>query len=1588
MRIWKEKRPDDPDLVKEQDKAIAAHQAKLKSAGKAFLTKIESLDDLPTTRVADVPLFVPSDSCIVPVVMGGASSTKRVNYEARLDSAADLPLMPFRILRDMIDQGVVDPSKDIFKSIAPVTVDSPHTVSNITSDKVVEMSVTVPTSSGDCSGKISFVILPPSAVGLTTLLIPLPLRYLGTNEGSQSMLDIAARFLPLIGRTMHAANSRPDISALVAVGEEATDPLPSVIPPPVPSAQASVCMFTTNTQIAGTAKIVRAPNIKIGPLKPCIRRNGASDPGSPAVGTTSPPTPGADASTSTIPPAVMSTTTNSTTPSTTTSDRASLSRSEKTRIRLVKQKIKLATPSYTLRALVAVASTVVSCLATQGVNITPVSYHSTGQPVPPAPNIPKTHLDDSCIAQVYSSLYSDPVFCDATPTPPSDSGNVFHFTHSSLSGWTLPDITSTEAFGEPPPEPNTPEEDLYDRMLGTGAFSPAELRASAEERWPWLSARPDLLDKLAQRFAAFGQIHPDGIKDVMIDMRLKPGYSRADLRLTGHPRPIPNRIGQQRAEEAIMAQVNVGAIRRVDDQARIMEGGSPVTFALQKDKTRLCIDFNYSLVNEALESAPYTQPTSYELIGSLPRGFKWFFKLDMSKGYMQCKLTPETSRLLQFVTPLGTFEPLRMPFGPTVSPEIFQRIVDGKFQWHIVNDHLKCYLDDQLSGGTTLDDMFDRLLRVLDTAIEHRIRYDWTKFEMGEELTWLGLGVNKDGTFIPADKTEAFDNVGIPSNLDEFRHAMGLFTFVSDYVPDFAGLTAPFSHLRKKGAPWVWTEDMTAAWNVLKAAVRKGVPLSLPDYSQPFFLFTDANISSIAGFLWNGPVVPQVSDFLRPDGSFMDPPEIFAKLKAMGCRLVRCASRALSSSELNERFWSTTDQECLAIHWCITEKFADELKYGNFTLFTDHSNLVFLRARNSKRVARWLSNLRGYPAFVIRHIPGKLNVMADAATRAPITSPPLPLPHFPIGRATQPGPVTVSAFLTRAQAKATTPATAPPTTAATTPVVDPLSLLVPFSDFPARVLAAQAAASSEEKNLWARSKNVTVKDKVYMIGQSDNGTVKEYILLPPGLLRDTAIAYCHDHVTAGHPDANNTLARIHEMGYSWPGAMTDLQAYVSSCFGCQLFKRRQTANHEPYFAAQPVVTGPNQRVYADILHLGTKAAITGEDKVIVFIDAFDATMVVAPIPDESAESVINAFIERWCAYYLFPAILDSDGGPGFDNDAVRLLAERTRSARHVGTAYNHRGRGRVERMHSSILAKLRVLLNGQAANWKAMLPFVQMAINTQKHSSTGLAPATLRFTAPVRAAGLLLGTPVPSNPSTFPTRLEWLEDRLIHAQELFAQALRTGEREALARARQQDFSRSPPQEDYKIGQWVLYHAEAPDITSHSKSKLVAKWRGPVMITNIILPGDNQPIRYTIFNNRTGQTLCMSAGRLAPCDVSRMPDPPSYNKAGTDVTEGYIEEVLADNGARTTSTLFLRIRWEGWTSEYDTWEPYDCEDGRGVLHVPLVKTYLAEKGIRLEDTGKAPSDASWPPVPAVTVAAPKQTKSKGKAKTVRFEVTTE
>ncbi|KAG2228735.1 hypothetical protein INT48_007074, partial [Thamnidium elegans] len=168
-----------------------------------------------------------------------------------------------------------------------------------------------------------------------------------------------------------------------------------------------------------------------------------------------------------------------------------------------------------------------------------------------------------------------------------------------------------------------------------------------------------------------------------------------------------------------------------------------------------------------------------------------------------------------------------------------------------------------------------------------------------------------------------------------------------------APVNSPIDQLRNvANLQEVWKQEHTDAFNKLKVALASA-PLIYPiDYNYPLHVATDASNTAICGVLYM-----QVGDKKK---------------------YVAMASRGLTSVE---RCYSTTRRELLAIVYCF-QRFNKWLVQKHFTLHTDHRSLLYIQTSlvPNHLLLTYYETLFSL-SYTVIHIPGILNVIADAGSR-------------------------------------------------------------------------------------------------------------------------------------------------------------------------------------------------------------------------------------------------------------------------------------------------------------------------------------------------------------------------------------------------------------------------------------------------------------------------------------------------------------------------------------------------------------------------------------------------------------------------------
>ena len=124
---------------------------------------------------------------------------------------------------------------------------------------------------------------------------------------------------------------------------------------------------------------------------------------------------------------------------------------------------------------------------------------------------------------------------------------------------------------------------------------------------------------------------------------------------------------------------------------------------------------------------------------------KWFSSTDLTNGFWQVGMHPDSIQKTAFISREGLFEFNVMPFGVCNGPATFQRAMDdmlGNYNWKFA----MVYIDDINIFSRTFEEHLQHLNLVFQRIRKAGLKLNKAKCNfIQKELLFLGHVVNKDG---------------------------------------------------------------------------------------------------------------------------------------------------------------------------------------------------------------------------------------------------------------------------------------------------------------------------------------------------------------------------------------------------------------------------------------------------------------------------------------------------------------------------------------------------------------------------------------------------------------------------------------------------------------------------------------------------------------------------------------------------------------------------------------------------------------------------------------------------------------------------
>ncbi|UYV63472.1 K02A2.6-like, partial [Cordylochernes scorpioides] len=363
---------------------------------------------------------------------------------------------------------------------------------------------------------------------------------------------------------------------------------------------------------------------------------------------------------------------------------------------------------------------------------------------------------------------------------------------------------------------------------------------------------------------------------------------------------------KKKVETEIDCMVNEGILQPIE----YANWAAPIVPVLKKDRSlRICGDFRCT-ANKAIELDKYPLPSIGEIFSKLS-GNTVFSSLDLSRAYLQVRLSEEAKRVVNINTTKGLFAFKRLPYGVAVAPNKFQREMDNLFA---DMSGVACYIDDILVAGKDHRDHEQKLELIFKRLQEKglRLNKDKCKFAVNA-VEYLGFKIDKKGLHPISSKIEAVVEAPEPTNVSQLRSFIGLLMYYSRFIRNIADILAPFYQLLKKNSKWNWTSEHRILFAKCKALLTNESVLAHYDATRELVLACDASSYGLGVVLSH-----------RNDRKEETP--------------IAFASRTLTEAE---RRYSQLEKEALSIIFGC-EKFRQYLLGREFVLITDNRPLMHI----------------------------------------------------------------------------------------------------------------------------------------------------------------------------------------------------------------------------------------------------------------------------------------------------------------------------------------------------------------------------------------------------------------------------------------------------------------------------------------------------------------------------------------------------------------------------------------------------------------------------------------------------------------------
>jgi len=300
------------------------------------------------------------------------------------------------------------------------------------------------------------------------------------------------------------------------------------------------------------------------------------------------------------------------------------------------------------------------------------------------------------------------------------------------------------------------------------------------------------------------------------------------------------------------------------------------------------------------------------------------------------------------------------------------------------------------------------------------------------------------------------------------------------------------------------------------------------------------------------------------------------------------------------------------------------------------------------------------------------------------------------------------------------------------------------------------------------------------------------------------------------------------------------------------------------------LSGPRSRYNFDFQ--GQGLADTGECEALGIIDAFTKTVIVLPLPDRTATTLVPPLMDAVHFTRGHPEVFHSDAAPEFMGEVVKQVADITHTTLTTTLGHNAQGNAEIEQWWRFWNRCMRLLSPSMYRNWPLYAQRICWAYNTAVQETLGdISPFELDHGTPPKS---------PFAPSLFPLTNNDANDLDIELidQGDYAANLRTStdafvrlaaaHRDYMQQTTQDRLNKNGVPATFAIGDRVKIYVPPTqtqlDATGRRASHITA-WRGPCTISAVLPPPQTG---YSMIEDRTNRTFHRTIINIRPYRATR------------------------------------------------------------------------------------------------------------------------